>query len=418
MWAASLLLIAPAALASDNGLALTPPLGWNSWNQFQCNVSDALIRRQADAMVSLGLVDLGYQYVVIDDCWQADARDVSGRLAPDATRFPAGIAALSAYVRSRGLKLGIYSDVGTKTCAGYPGSFGHYDLDARTFADWGIDYLKFDTCSLTWKETLDPRPFYARRGANMSAALNATGRPVLYSMCNWGRHDPWLWAPEIANMWRTTMDVWPQWHRVASILDSMAGLSAYGGRGGFNDADMVEVGVDSRIFNWAGMPETNLTEREAAAHFTMWAIMGAPLVLGLDLEAAEQWALDVVSHAGVLAVNQDPLAYPGRRVTSDSDAVLGVCLKSRCASTQVWAKDLSGGRVAVAFLNAGDAYSQYSSHYGDEAIAVDFDELHIAGRFRARDVWADADLGAFESSMTSPAVPPHGAHLVVLAPDP
>ena len=198
----------------------------------------------------------------------------------------------------------------------------------------------------------------------------------------------------------------------------MAGLSAYGGRGGFNDADMIEVGVDSRIFNWAGMPETNLTEREAAAHFTMWAIMGAPLVLGLDLEAAERWALDVVSHAGVLAVNQDPLAYPGRRVTSDSDAVLGVCLKSRCASTQVWAKDLSGGRVAVAFLNAGDAYSQYSSHYGDEAIAVDFDELHIAGRFRARDVWADADLGAFESSMTSPAVPPHGAHLVVLAPDP
>ena len=164
MWAASLLLIAPAALASDNGLALTPPLGWNSWNQFQCNVSDALIRRQADAMVSLGLVDLGYQYVVIDDCWQADARDASGRLAPDATRFPAGIAALSAYVRSRGLKLGIYSDVGTKTCAGYPGSFGHYDVDARTFADWGIDYLKFDTCSLTWEETLDPRPFYARRG--------------------------------------------------------------------------------------------------------------------------------------------------------------------------------------------------------------------------------------------------------------
>ena len=158
----------------------------------------------------------------------------------------------------------------------------------------------------------------------MSAALNATGRPVLYSICNWGRHDPWLWAPEIANMWRTTMDVWPQWHRVASILDSMAGLSAYGGRGGFNDADMIEVGVDSRIFNWAGMPETNLTEREAAAHFTMWAIMGAPLVLGLDLEAAERWALDVVSHAGVLAVNQDPLAYPGRRVTSDSDAVLGV----------------------------------------------------------------------------------------------
>ena len=136
----------------------------------------------------------------------------------------------------------------------------------------------------------------------MSAALNATGRPVLYSICNWGRHDPWLWAPEIANMWRTTMDVWPQWHRVASILDSMAGLSAYGGRGGFNDADMIEVGVDSRIFNWAGMPETNVTEREAA----------------------ERWALDVVSHAGVLAVNQDPLAYPGRRVTSDSDAVLGV----------------------------------------------------------------------------------------------
>ena len=162
MWAASLVLIAPAALASDNGLALTPPLGWNSWNQFQCNVSDALIRRQADAMVSLGLVDLGYQYVVIDECWQADARDASGRLAPDPTRFPAGIAALSAYVRSRGLKLGIYSDVGTKTCAGYPGSFGHYDVDARTFADWGIDYLKFDTCSLTWEETLDPRPFYVR----------------------------------------------------------------------------------------------------------------------------------------------------------------------------------------------------------------------------------------------------------------
>lgn len=431
--AAVVVLAAVGARASENGLARRPPLGWNSWNQFQCNVSDALIRNQADALVTTGLAAKGYEYVIIDDCWQAAAR-VDGRLAADAARFPRGIAAVADYVHARGLKLGIYSDVGTKTCQGFPGSFGHYDDDARDFAAWGVDYLKFDTCSLTWRETLDPRPFYA----NMSRALNATGRPILYSpppafffsspserrrrpgagICNWGRKDPWEWGPAIANMWRTTMDIFPQWHRIAAILDDMAALSSFGGPGGWNDADMVEVGVASTLWNRRRLPATNLTARESEAHFALWAVMGVPLILGLDVSRAEAWALDVVGNADVLAIDQDAEAV-GRRVFRTSAGLVGgVCVAPTCSRTEVWAKTLTGGAVAVAFLNGGDAYDQSSPKFQPEDIAVDFPRLYIAGRFAARDVLAKRDLGAYDGNVTARAVPPHGVALLLLTPDP
>ena len=412
-----LLLAIRGATGYDNGLALTPPLGWNSWNQFGCNVSADLIERQASSLVSSGLAAVGYEYVVIDDCWQAPARDGDGRLAADAARFPEGIAALAAKVHAMGLKLGIYSDVGSKTCQGFPGSYGSYDVDAATFADWQVDYVKFDTCHLTWDETVDPAPFYRK----MSSELNATGRPMVYSICNWGRSDPWTWAPPFANLWRTTLDIYPQWHRVVAILDASADVAPYAGPGAWNDPDMIEVGVTSTLWNWKHLPATNLTRRESAAHFSLWAVLAAPLILGLDLEHAEPWALAIVGNAAVVAVNQDALGAPGARVRANSSGVVGdACLAARCTRTEVWAKRLQGGRAAVAFFNRAGAYDEDAAAYGNETLTIAFADLGLPNAaYDATDAWTGAALDApSPAALSSAPVPPHGVQLVLLAPRP
>eukprot|EP00936_MAST-01D_sp_MAST-1D-sp1_P000209 g209.t1 len=342
------LLMAKPGLSLRNGHDL-PALGWNSWVNYGCNVSEALIKAQAIALQAHGLDRLGYRYLNIDDCWQAPARDpATGQLRADPVRFPSGIDGLAAWLHARQLKLGIYSDVGTQTCQGRPGSFDHYDLDARTFARWGVDYLKLDTCHLTAAEKSNPQPFYANMSAALLRAATDAGHrdTILYSICNWGKHDPWEWAPDIANSWRTTQDLYPNWNRVVTILDATAPLAKYAGPGAHNDPDMLEVGIDGTFFNWKHMPlKCNLTQREASSHFSLWSLLGAPLVLGMDLtqvNATSPWALELVSNAELLAVNQDALAAQASRVHSSKSGtwVGGVCVgvPQHCAHVEIWRK--------------------------------------------------------------------------------
>ena len=248
-------------------------MGWNSWNKFGCNVSEKLIRGTADALVASGMKDAGYEYVVIDDCWQV-SRAADGSIVVDAERFPSGMKALADYVHSKGLKFGIYSDAGTKTCAGRPGSKDHEAQDAKSYASWGVDYLKYDWCS---SEGQDTRDSYMK----MSQALRATGRPIVFSLCEWGSTKPWTWAQGVGELWRATGDIQDCWDcgkswggmGVAHIIDLMDGLYAYAGPGHWNDPDMLEVGNGG----------LNMTENRA--HFSFWALFAAPLMAGNDLEA-------------------------------------------------------------------------------------------------------------------------------------
>src|SRR5690242_18440553 len=230
---------APSAAALDNGLVRTPPMGFNDWNAFGCNVSEQLIKQTADFFVSSGMKAAGYQYVNIDDCWMTHQRDAQGRLVPDPVKFPDGIKGTADYVHSLGLKLGIYEDAGTATCAGYPGSLGHERVDAQTFADWGVDYLKYDNCNNAGSTTTQQ---YIDRYSAMRDALAATGRPIVYSICEWGVNQPWTWAPDVGNLWRTTGDISDNWNSLKSIVNQNAPLAASAGPGAWNDPDMLEIG--------------------------------------------------------------------------------------------------------------------------------------------------------------------------------
>jgi alpha-galactosidase len=306
-------LIACAHVSAQNSspsanLALTPPMGWNSWNKFACNVSEDLIKGMADAMVKSGMKDGGYQYVVIDDCWQV-SRDKDGNIVADPQRFPSGMKALSDYVHSLGLKFGIYSDAGAKTCAGRPGGLGHEYQDALKYAAWGVDYLKHDWCNTT---TQDARATYA----NMRNALDATGRPIVLSICEWGKHDPWLWGAEVGgNLWRTTDDIQDRWSGkkewspgkccsfgMLDIVDAEAAIFSYAGPGHWNDPDMLEVG------------NGGMTTTEYRSHFSLWALLAAPLIAGNDLRDMKPEIHDILTNKEVIAVDQDALGRQGRRV--------------------------------------------------------------------------------------------------------
>jgi alpha-galactosidase len=389
--------LASASAGSYNGLGLTPALGWNSWNQFGCDISQDLIKKQAQAMVDTGLQKLGFTYVVIDDCWQAKDRDASGQLQADPDRFPDGIPALADFVHNLSLKLGIYSDVGTNTCQGFPGSSGNYAVDAQTFADWKIDFLKFDTCHLTKAQSKDPAPFYK----NMSEALLATNHDIFYSICNWGMHNSPTWAHTIANQWRTTQDIYPNWHRSMVILDAQVGLAQYAGPGGFNDPDMIEVGVDGTVFNKAGLPKTNLTQRESKAHYSLWSMLSAPLILGVDLTTAPKWAMDIISNANIIGINQDPTGMQAAMVQNVQTGtwVGDECVSGPCSRTQVWAKELElhsnlTVHMAILFLNRADPLSQYSSHFKAENVSTSWKGLNLTGApLAVYDVWTGEDKG-------------------------
>jgi alpha-galactosidase len=331
---AALALMAGAASAHAQkfeGLADTPQMGWNSWNKFACDINEELIRETADAMVKNGMRDAGYRYINLDDCWHGK-RDENGNIQPDPQRFPSGIKALADYVHSRGLKLGIYSDAGATTCGHKPASRGHEYQDALTYARWGVDYLKYDWCDT---EGLSAKGAYT----TMRDALRAAGRPILFSMCEWGDNKPWEWAQEVSHSWRTTGDITACWDcelthgswsslGVLRIMDKNAPLRKYAGPGHWNDMDMLEVG-------------NGLTPDEERAHFSIWAMMTSPLISGNDLRRMSPATLKVLTNRDVIAVNQDKLGVQALRMIARGDF-------------EVWIKPLDGGDWAVLFLNRGE----------------------------------------------------------------
>ena len=377
------------ASAQPAALAPMPPMGWNSWNKFGCNVSDELVRGMADAMVKSGMKDAGYQYVVIDDCWQV-SRDEGGNIVSDPQRFPQGMKALADYVHALGLKFGIYSDAGSKTCAGRPGSLGHEYQDARQYAAWGVDYLKEDWCNTT---TQDAKAAYAL----MRQALDASGRPIVLSICEWGNHQPWLWGRQVGgNLWRTTGDIQDRWegkkewspgnccnYGVLAIVDLQEGLESYAGPGHWNDPDMLEVG------------NGGLTDEENRSHFSLWAILAAPLMAGNDLRDMRPEIRDILTNKEVIAVDQDPLGKQGKRVRRDGDI-------------EVYAKPLAGGNRAVVLLNRSAA---------EKEITVNWEDLDYPGHLGAavRDLWLHKDLGRFTGKFSA-MVPSHGVVMVTVKP--
>lgn len=346
----TLLLILGALLTAEGlraqkyeELAKTPQMGWNSWNKFACDINEELIREIADAMIEKGIADAGYVYINLDDCWHASERDADGFIQCDAERFPSGIKALADYVHERGLKLGIYSDAGTHTCGGRLGSLGHEYQDALQYARWGIDYLKYDWCST---DNINAKGAYTL----MSNALRAAGRPILFSMCEWGTAKPWEWAKDIAHSWRTTGDIWLSFDQVQDlgtwkawsvmhILDMNADLRRYAGPGHWNDPDMLEVG-------------NGLTQSEDRAHFTMWCMLSAPLILGNDIRTVSDQTLYIILNRRVIAIDQDPLGVQGYRFLDEGDF-------------EVWLKPLAGGDWAFCMLNRGSEPKQYTIEWAN-----------------------------------------------------
>jgi len=384
----------PGLLAQENTspsahLALTPPMGWNSWNKFACNVSEDMIKNMADAVVKSGMKDAGYQYVNIDDCWQV-SRDANANIVVDPQRFPHGMKAVGDYIHSLGLKFGVYSDAGSKTCAGRPGGLGHEYQDAIQYAAWGVDYLKYDWCSTT---TQDARASYA----NIRAALDASGRAIVLSICEWGTAKPWLWGKEVGgNLWRSTGDITDKWTGATkwpdgsccstgmlSIVDQQVGLASYAGPGHWNDPDMLEVG------------NGGMTDIEYRSHFSLWAILAAPLIAGNDLRDMRPEIHDILTNKEVIAVDQDSLGREGERVRKNGDA-------------EVWVKQLKDGSRAVVLLNRGSAEQEISARWED---------LGYPGAISAsvRDLWQHKDLGKFTGKFSAPVVS-HGVVMITVKP--
>jgi alpha-galactosidase len=373
---AAQLATAPAARALDNGLAETPPMGFNDWNAFGCNVSEQLIKQTADFFVSSGMKAAGYEYVNIDDCWMTHQRDPeTGRLVPDPVKFPDGIKGTADYVHSLGLKLGIYEDAGTATCAGYPGSLGHEQVDAQTFADWGVDYLKYDNCNNQSDGSLGN---YVKRYTAMRDALAATGRPIVYSLCEWGVNHPWTWAGDVGNLWRTTGDISDNWNSLKSIVNQNAPLDQYAHPGAWNDPDMLEVG------------NGGMSDIEYKTHFSLWAEMAAPLLVGTDLRRATAATMSILLNKDVIAIDQDSLGVQGRVVRTDGTHL-------------VFAKPLANGDVAVALYNSGDTAATMSTTAGQVGLA------NARGAYTLTDLWSKK-ITESAGNITA-QVPAHGTVL-------
>lgn len=356
----------------DDSLARTPPMGFNTWNKFGCNVSEDLIRGIADAMVASGMRDAGYQYVVIDDCWQVARDSATGRIVPDAQRFPNGMRALADYVHSIGLKFGLYTDAGRRTCEGRPGSYRSYELDARTYAEWGVDYTKVDWC---YSDSLDARVQYTQ----FRDALRAAGRPIVFSICEWGRNRPWEWAAGVGHLWRTTGDIGDRWQSMITIADASSRHARVAGPGGWNDPDMLEVG------------NGGMTAAEYRTHFSLWAIMAAPLIAGNDIRTMSDETRDILTNREVVAVDQDSLGVQGWLAAQPAPDL------------QVWMKPLRDGSRAVALVNRTEAAAE---------IAVEWSAIGLRpGAATVRDLWAHRDVGRVANRYAAP-VPPHGVVMV------
>lgn len=376
-------------------LAQTPPMGWNSWNNFGCDVSEKLIRETADAMVKSGMKDAGYQYVNIDDCWHGE-RDEQGFIQPDSKLFPSGMKALADYVHGKGLKLGIYSDAGWKTCGGKPGSRGYEYQDAQTYAAWGIDYLKYDWCNT---EGLKAEGAYQ----TMREAIYKAGRPMVFSICEWGDNKPWKWAKDVGHLWRTTGDIyncfdcehdhgtWSSWG-VLQILDMQDDLRQYAGPGHWNDPDMMEVG-------------NGMSAAEDRSHFSMWAMLAAPLIAGNDIRNMSKETQDILTNKEVIAVDQDPLGIQGFKYKTDD-------------GVEVWFKPLSNGEWAFAALNRNNHEVKFEFRWRHESIHDELTHRKIdfnAQNFIWKDLWSRDNTGDTKSFLKT-RIGPHDIAMLRLVP--
>jgi alpha-galactosidase len=391
-----LLLVATGASAQKyQGLALTPPMGWNSWNHFGCDIDERTVKETADAMVASGMRDAGYRYINIDDCWHGE-RDASGAIQPDSARFPSGMKALADYVHARGLRLGLYSDAGWRTCAGRPGSRGHEFQDARSYAAWGIDYLKYDWCNT---DGLNARGAYQ----TMSAALKAAGRPMVLSVCEWGDNRPWEWAEPLGHLWRTTGDItacfdcvvdhgtWKSWG-ILQILDKQEGLRVHAGPDRWNDPDMLEVG-------------NGMSEAEDRSHFSMWSMLAAPLIAGNDLRSMDAATRATLTNREVIAVDQDSLgvqAFPHRSANG----------------VQIWVRPLSGNAWAMALLNRTGEPRSVTFDFASEDVSDGHSGREARFRsveYQIRDLWGHRDAATTHRPLSANLLP-HDVLMVRLTP--
>ena len=369
--------------------AQTPPMGWNSWNKFGCNVSEKLIMDMADKMVEMGMKDAGYQYIVIDDCWQVE-RDSLGFIQPDPDRFPHGMKYLADYVHSKGLKFGLYSCAGSYTCQGRPGSRGHQFQDALMYAKWGVDYLKYDWCS---DEGQNAQAAYA----TMSDAIKEAGRPIVLSICEWGENEPWKWGKGIGHLWRVTADIRDcyqclfDWGGVGvlNVIDKMADLYPYAGPGHWNDAEMLEVG------------NGGMTKDEYITHFSMWCMLAAPLMAGNDLTKMDKDTHEILTNKEVIAVDQDSLGEQGRRFMDMGEK-------------EIWAKPLANGELAVCFMNRTE--TPWNLDYNWHAQTIYFaNEVNMRlNEYKVRDLWKHKDIGTTAKN-TKATIPAHGVLMVRLS---
>lgn len=375
-------------------LGKTPQMGWNSWNHFACNVSEKIIRDTADAMVKSGMKAAGYEYVNIDDCWHGE-RDAAGNIQPNAEHFPSGMKALADYVHSKGLKIGIYSDAGAKTCGGRPGSRGHEYQDALTYANWGIDYVKYDWCDT---KGLNAEQAYI----TMRDAIRKAGRPMLFSICEWGDNKPGEWAKDVGHSWRTTGDIYPCWNcelghgswsswGVLRILDKQDGLRKHAGPGHWNDMDMLEVG-------------NGMTEAEDRAHFSIWAMLASPMIAGNDLRTMNESTRKILTNKDIIAINQDKLGVQALKFIDEGDI-------------EVWVKALANNEWAFMFLNRADVNKRYEYKWAEHEVKDDISKHELdfkKTKFNWRDLWNNTNGSTAKNLALS--IPPHSVVVLRLTP--
>ena len=355
-------------------LANTPPMGWNSWNTFGTDINEQLIKDIADAFVKYSLKDAGYEYIVLDDGWMSKERDQSGNLMADPAKFPGGMKALADYIHARGLKFGLYNCAGSNTCAGYPGSRGHEYQDALSYAAWDVDFLKYDWCNTT---KLNAEGAYT----TMRDALKKAGRPIVFSICEWGDNEPWKWAKDVGHLWRVSGDIincwdcevghgsWSSWG-VWKIINMRKDIRKYAGPGHWNDLDMMEVG-------------NGMTVNEDRSHFAMWCMLSSPLILGNDLRIASPETIKTITNKEVIAINQDKLGIQGLRYTNKDNI-------------EIWVKPLSNNEWAIAFVNMKDAPYDLKFNWDEQEIGDDLNRRFLDTKnetFKIRDLINQTDIG-------------------------
>ncbi|KAM3589252.1 hypothetical protein VKS41_000123 [Umbelopsis sp. WA50703] len=402
--AAALAALPSQILAMNNGLAVAPQMGWNTWNKYGCNINEDIILNAAKAISSNGLKDLGYNYIVIDDCWQLHQRDnKTKQIVPDPTKFPRGIKALTDDIHNLGMQVGIYSSAGTFTCGGYPGSLGYEKVDAKAWAEWGFDYLKYDNC-YNQGESGTPKLSYDRY-KKMGDALNSTGRPFLYSLCNWGEDGPWNFASTISNSWRISGDIYDNYNRpdpacpcetydcnlagfrcnLLNIINKANSVAQKARSGGWNDLDILEVG------------NGGMTTEEYRTHYTMWVALRSPLLLGNDVTNMTQDTKDIIMNKEVIAISKDTQYSPANRMWIKGDQ-------------QLYSGSLANNATNVILMNTGEKETKITATWED-IFLYSLPHVDKTKSIRVRDLWQQKDLGSFTGHITLD-VPSHGVRML------